>query len=37
LVEIVIFTVILTSACIGVFRFLLRLPIPIFPIGYGPF
>jgi Tripartite tricarboxylate transporter TctB family len=33
-VEIVIFTIVLTAVCIGVFRFLLRLPLPILPLGY---
>ncbi len=32
--EVLIFTAILTAVCIGVFRFLLRLPIPILPLGY---
>ena len=36
-VEIVIYSVILTAVCIGVFKFMLRLPIPILPPGYGPF
>ena len=36
-VEILIYTTILTIVCIGVFRFMLRLQIPIFPLGYGPF
>lgn len=36
-VELVIFAVVLTAACIALFKFMLRLPIPIFPPGYGPF
>lgn len=36
-VELVIFSVVMTAVCIGLFKFLLRLPIPIFPPGYGPF
>jgi hypothetical protein len=36
-VELLIFTVVLTAACIGMFRYLLRLPIPILPIGWGSF
>ena len=36
-VEIVIFTVVLTAACVGMFKFLLRLPIPILPLGWGSF
>jgi len=36
-VEILIFTVVLTTACIGLFRFVLRLPIPILPLGWGSF
>jgi hypothetical protein len=32
--EIIIFTAVLTALCIGVFRYLLRLPIPILPLGY---
>lgn len=36
-VELVIFSIIMTALCIGLFKFLLRLPIPIFPPGYGPF
>jgi hypothetical protein len=36
-VEIIIFTVVMTAVCIVVFRVLLGLPIPIFPLGYGPF
>ncbi len=35
--ELVIFSLIMTALCIGLFKFLLRLPIPIFPPGYGPF
>lgn len=35
--EIVIFSVVMTALCIGLFKFMLRLPIPIFPPGYGPF
>ena len=36
-VELLIFTAVLTAACIGMFRFLLRLPIPILPLGWGSF
>ena len=36
-VEIVIFAALMTLACIGLFKLLLRLPIPVFPAGYGPF
>jgi hypothetical protein len=36
-VEILIFTVFLTIACVGMFKFLLRLPIPILPLGWGSF
>ena len=36
-VELLIFTVVLTAVCIGMFRFLLRLPIPILPLGWGSF
>jgi putative tricarboxylic transport membrane protein len=36
-IEIIIFAVVMTVACIGLFKMLLRLPIPIFPPGYGPF
>ncbi|MDX2205684.1 MAG: tripartite tricarboxylate transporter TctB family protein [Hyphomicrobiaceae bacterium] len=36
-VELAIFSVVMTALCIGLFKFLLRLPIPIFPPGYGPF
>lgn len=36
-VEIVIYAIILTAVCIGLFRYALRLPIPIMPLGYGPF
>lgn len=35
--EIVIYSIVLTVLSIGLFKFLLRLPIPIFPPGYGPF
>ena len=35
--ELAVYTVVLTLVCIGLFRFLLRLPIPILPPGYGPF
>ena len=35
--EILIFTVLLTLACVGMFKFLLRLPIPILPLGWGSF
>jgi putative tricarboxylic transport membrane protein len=36
-VELVIFAIVMTAVCIGMFKFILRLPIPIFPPGYGPF
>jgi hypothetical protein len=36
-VEIVIFAIVITLVSIGLFKFLLRLPMPIFPPGYGPF
>jgi len=36
-IEIVIFAIVITSVSIGIFKFLLRLPMPIFPPGYGPF
>lgn len=36
-IEIIVFAVLMTLACIGLFKILLRLPIPIFPPGYGPF
>lgn len=36
-IEIVTFAVVMTAVCIGLFKFLLRLPIPVFPPGYGPF
>lgn len=36
-VEIVIFAIVMTVLSIGLFKFLLRLPMPIFPPGYGPF
>lgn len=36
-VEIVIYSLVLTALSVGLFKFLLRLPIPIFPPGYGPF
>jgi len=36
-IEIVIFAIGITAACIGLFKILLRLPIPVFPPGYGPF
>lgn len=36
-VEIVIYSIIITALSIGLFKFLLRLPMPIFPPGYGPF
>lgn len=35
--ELLIYTAVLTLACIALFRFMLRLPIPIFPIGYELF
>lgn len=37
LIEIIPFAVVLTVLAVGLFKFLLRLPIPIFPLGYGPF
>ena len=36
-IEIVLFAAVMTAACIGLFKILLRLPIPVFPPGYGPF
>lgn len=36
-IEIVIYTIVLTAACVGMFKFLLRLPIPILPLGWGSF
>ena len=36
-IEIVIFAIVITTISIGLFKFLLRLPMPIFPPGYGPF
>jgi hypothetical protein len=36
-VELLIFTIALTAVCIGMFRVLLRLPIPILPLGWGSF
>lgn len=36
-IEIVVFAAVMTAACIGLFKLLLRLPIPVFPPGYGPF
>jgi len=36
-IEIVIYATLITAACIGLFKILLRLPIPVFPPGYGPF
>jgi Tripartite tricarboxylate transporter TctB family len=36
-VEILIYTVFLTIVCVGMFKFLLRLPIPILPLGWGSF
>lgn len=36
-VEIVIYSIVITAVSIGLFKFLLRLPMPIFPPGYGPF
>jgi putative tricarboxylic transport membrane protein len=36
-IEIVLFATVMTAACIGLFKILLRLPIPVFPPGYGPF
>jgi putative tricarboxylic transport membrane protein len=36
-VELVIFSLIMTALCVGLFKFILRLPIPVFPPGYGPF
>lgn len=35
--ELAIFAIIMTAVCIGLFKFMLRLPIPVFPPGYGPF
>jgi Tripartite tricarboxylate transporter TctB family len=35
--EIIVFAIVMTLACVGLFKILLRLPIPIFPPGYGPF
>jgi hypothetical protein len=35
--EIALFAVVLTAGCVLLFKVLLRLPIPIFPPGYGPF
>jgi hypothetical protein len=35
--EIILFAVVITAASIGLFKILLRLPIPVFPPGYGPF
>jgi hypothetical protein len=37
LIEIVPFSLLLTALCIGMFKLLLRLPIPIFPAGYELF
>jgi putative tricarboxylic transport membrane protein len=37
LFEIILFAIVITAASIGLFKLLLRLPIPIFPPGYGPF
>jgi hypothetical protein len=37
LIEIIPFSFVLTAACIGMFKLLLRLPIPIFPAGYELF
>jgi len=36
-VEILLYTTFLTLACVGMFKYLLRLPIPILPPGWGPF
>jgi putative tricarboxylic transport membrane protein len=36
-IEIAVYAIGLTVACIGMFKFILRLPMPIFPPGYGPF
>jgi hypothetical protein len=36
-VELVIYTIVLTAACVAMFKFLLRLPIPILPLGWGSF
>jgi hypothetical protein len=36
-VELVLYTVVLTAACIGMFKFLLGLPIPLLPVGWGPY
>jgi hypothetical protein len=37
LMEIVPYAIVITLASIGLFKVLLRLPIPVFPPGYGPF
>lgn len=37
LVEIVPFAFVLTALSIGLFKFVLRLPMPVFPSGIGPF
>lgn len=36
-VELLIYTVFLTVVCVGMFKFMLRLPIPILPLGWGSF
>jgi putative tricarboxylic transport membrane protein len=35
--ELAVFTVGLTVACLGMFKYILRLPLPILPFGWGPF
>jgi putative tricarboxylic transport membrane protein len=35
--EIILYAFVLTAISIGLFKFMLRLPMPIFPPGYGPF
>jgi hypothetical protein len=35
--EIFLFSIVMTAFCIGLFKFMLRLPIPIFPPGYELF
>lgn len=36
-IEVIPYALLLTALSIGLFKILLRLPIPIFPPGYGPF
>lgn len=36
-VEVVAFSILMTALCIGLFKFLLHLPIPVFPPGYELF